>query len=118
MDDVTNRAPLPARPAGAVDVTDSKGRKLRIERLDVMRELDLIEAAGDAAASNARWMSLATLACCVTWIDNLPQPFPTKKDEIRRYVGKVGSEGIAAVVKALGDDVPADVRAEEATAGN
>ncbi len=82
-------------------VTDAKGRTLVIRRLNMMEEFDLIEAAGAENSQNARWMQYATIVACVRSIDGMPSPPFIKKQIIRNWVGRVGSEGYAAVVKAL-----------------
>ena len=91
-------------------VTDSLGRVLVLKKLDLLNELDVIEAAG-AASSNQRWMFLATLAATVRTIDGVPIPFPSDRKSLRSVMGLVKSEGVAAVVKAFNEDIP-DIPAE------
>ena len=92
---------------GAVTVQDDKGRTLEICALDILDELDLIEAAGADLASNARWMMIATFAACVRAIDGVPSIPATNRRSIRERVKRVGPEGLRAAVKALSpEDVP------------
>jgi hypothetical protein len=97
----------PSRPAPlpVMEVTDSLGRKLRIQKLDILKELDLIEGAGKAS-TNDRWMMFATLAACVTAIDGVPCIAPSTRELIRAQVQRVGGEGIAAVADALNETIP------------
>lgn len=98
----------PSRPNPAIpppeQVTDPLGRVLKVQRLDALRELDLIEAAGGQNADNRRWMMMVTLACYVTHIDGRPLPWPNDRKQIREHVQRVGSEGIGAVMDWLAPD--------------
>ena len=92
---------------GSTTIRDDKGRMLEVRALDIVEELDLIEAAGADNSGNARWMMIATFAACVRAIDGRPVPFPTTRRFIRDQVGRVGPHGVRAVVKALSpEDVP------------
>jgi hypothetical protein len=90
-----------------LEVTDSLGRKLKVQKLDILKELDLIEAAGKAADNN-RWMMLATLAACVIEVDGVPIPPPTTREKIRAQVARVRAEGIDAVAEAFKAQLPED----------
>jgi hypothetical protein len=98
------------------DVTDSLGRKLRINKLDLLSEMDLIEAAGPDASGNPRWMMLATLACCINEINGVTVIFPNNRGALRKHVEKAGAEGVAAVASAFRADLP-DEDATDADAG-
>lgn len=87
-------------------VTDDAGRVLVIREVGPLEEMDLLEAAGEAASSNRRWMVNATLYACVRSIDGVPRPFPTTRQAIRHHIEAVGGAGISAVVKALSPVVP------------
>lgn len=94
-------------PPGTVIVTDDKGRTLEVRALDILDELDLIEAAGGENANNSRWMMLVTFAACVRRVDTLPRIPMTQKRAIRAWVERVGPSGMRAAVKALApEDVP------------
>ena len=105
-------------------VTDDAGRVLIIREVSALEEMDLLEAAGEAASSNRRWMVNATLYACVRSIDGVPRPFPTTRDMIRKHIEKVGGAGISAVVKILspavteGGDAEAPVPDIGSVAGN
>lgn len=74
-----------------------------------------MEAAG-ANSANGRWMMMATLACCVLSINDIPSPAPVNREKIRQIVQMVGSHGIAAVVKALSED-DAEIEGKAETVG-
>jgi hypothetical protein len=100
-------------------VTDSKGRKLAVEKLDLVREMDLAEAAGDAGDVR-RWWVYATICATVRSIDGVPVMMPKDKEGIKNLVRQVGEAGVAAALEALGDEVPDAAVAEvnEAAAKN
>lgn len=75
---------------------DAKGRKLEMRRLDALEQFDIMEAAG-ANSTNAPWLGTAIIAACVRSIDDVPVPFPTSRVHIRALVGRLGTEGAAAV---------------------
>ena len=89
-------------------VTDDKGRALVIREVSALEEMDLLEAAGEAASSNRRWMVNATLYACIRSIDGVPRPFPTTRKMMRQHIEACGGAGIGAVVKALSPAIPED----------
>lgn len=93
---------------GEQTVTDDKGRVLVIREVSALEEMDLLEAAGESASSNRRWMVNATLYACVRAIDGVPRPFPTTRKMIRAHIEVVGGAGISAVVKLLSPVLPDD----------
>lgn len=85
-------------------VVDSLGRKLTVRELDLLEEMDVIEAAGPKNAQNARWMMYATLAACVRDIDGVPSI--SSGGMLRGHLKTVGSEGINAVIGVLTPAAP------------
>jgi len=61
--------------------------------------LDLLEAAGAAAASEA-WLRYALLVCSVSAIDGKPVMMPRTKDGIRDLACRIGNRGMEAVSRA------------------
>ena len=89
--------------------TDKDGRILEFKVLDLMEEMDLIEAAGSPTPPD-RWMQYATLAATVRSINGVPRPYPTNRKMIRDQVQVVGSAGVSAVIAALASgDLPETV---------
>jgi len=124
MDMSETTEPTRRTPAVSVmtTITDSLGRTLEVKKLDALAELDLIEAAGGQNSENSRWMMMATFAACVITIDGAPYIFPRTREDIRKHMRRVGSEGIQAVIEWLrpdAQDVAAPADAEvAATAKN
>ncbi len=107
MSDTAPKPPagIPALP-GAVTVTDELGRLLEVKSLDLLDEMDLIEAAGVPMPPD-RWVMIATFAACVRTIDGMPRPLPKNRAGIRDQVRRVGPAGLRAAIKALApEDVP------------
>ena len=78
-------------------VADSQGRRLALRRLGALDRLRLFKAAGAALVGNAGWMGMATLACSVTAIDDVPVPAPASEAQVEALVARLGDIGIAAV---------------------
>ena len=87
-------------------LTDSEGRRINIRRLSALDKLRLFKAAGPILAQNHLWLGMATLACSVTSIDDIPIPTPTTEAQIESLVSRLGDTGIAAVALALAPEAP------------
>jgi hypothetical protein len=105
MSETNTQIQRPPASAPVKEVTDSLGRKLKVQQLGILKELDLIEAAGKTA-DNRSWMMIARAAACVVAIDGVPRPAPTTRDHIRAQIALLGSEGIEAVAEALTERLP------------
>ena len=99
MDTPSSR--LIAAAEAVVPVTDAQGRLLAVRRLGALDRLRLFKAAGAGLAGNAGWMGMATLACSVTAIDDVPVPPPVSEAQIEALVARLGDAGIAAVAASL-----------------
>ena len=85
----------------SVTVQDSQGRTLTLRRLAALDRLRLFKAAGPLLAQNHLWLGMATLACSVSAIDDIPIPSPTNEAQIEALVARLGDPGLAAVAEAL-----------------
>lgn len=85
-------------------VTDAGGRHITLRRLTALGKLRLFKAAGSTLSHNQYWLGMATLACSVQAIDDVPVPMPTNELQIEALVGRLGDTGIAAIAAALGPD--------------
>ncbi len=98
-------------------VTDADGRRITLRRLTALGKLRLFKAAGPTLSHNQYWLGMATLACSVHAIDDVPVPMPTNEPQIEALVGRLGDAGIAAVASALSADASAETTGA-ATLGN
>lgn len=80
---------------------DSLGRRLTVRRQTALDTLRLFKAAGPALAQNEAWLALASLACAVVAIDDIPIPYPTSEAQIESIVEKLGDAGLEVVDRLL-----------------
>ncbi len=92
---------LVAAAEAITSVVDAQGRTLSIRRLGALDRLRLFKAAGAGLVGNAGWMGMATLACSVTAIDDVPVPAPASEAQVEALVARLGDAGIAAVAGVL-----------------
>ena len=92
------------------EIDSGDGRRFSLRETNPADMLDLIEAAGSAAASGA-WMRYALLICSVNAIDGKPVLMPLTKDAVRDLGKRIGNIGMEALARA---HYP-DVRDEEAS---
>jgi hypothetical protein len=81
--------------------TDEMGRVLIIRRPTALDTLRLFKAAGPVLAQNEPWLAIATLACSVDSIDDVPVPTPTNEKQIEATVQMLGDQGLEAIGKLL-----------------
>jgi hypothetical protein len=105
----TPAARLIATAQSAPITTDAEGRVLALRRLTALDKLRLFKAAGPALAQNHLWLGMATLACSVVAIDDIPVPTPANEAQIEALVAKLGDAGINAIATALAPPDPMDV---------
>lgn len=75
-------------------VTDDAGRRLVIRKVNLNEQALLYEAAEDV--TNFQWTSLASAACAVRMINDVPLPFPSTKKQVQARLAAVGDEGVRA----------------------
>ena len=69
-----------------VTTTDEMGRALVVRRYLALDTLRLFKAAGPVLAQNEpSWLAIASLACSVQSIDDVPVPMPTNENADRIY---------------------------------
>jgi hypothetical protein len=84
-----------------VTTTDEMGRALAVRRPTALDTLRLFKAAGPVLAQNEPWLAIASLACSVQSIDDVPVPMPTNEKQIESIVQKLGDQGLEAIGKVL-----------------
>lgn len=85
-------------------VTDADGRRITVRRLTALGKLRLFKAAGPTLSHNQYWLGMATLACSVQAIDDVPIPMPANELQIESLVGRLGDVGITAIAIAFNQD--------------
>lgn len=100
-------------------IEDAEGRVLTLRRLNALDKLRLFKAAGPSLSQNHLWLGMATLACSVSAIDDIPVPAPTSETQIEALVSRLGDCGISAIADALVPNTPAAPSSDQAHhAGN
>lgn len=84
--------------------TDANGRRITLRRLTALGKLRLFKAAGPTLTHNQYWLGMATLACSVHAIDDVPVPMPANESQIESLVARLGDAGIAAIAAALNQE--------------
>lgn len=86
------------------EVTDVRGRKIKIRKLSPLDRMHLFEVLGPTLSENAMYLGYVMSAACVEAIDGDFEGFPTSKIRVEAMVGKLGEEGLEAVSKAYRDN--------------
>jgi hypothetical protein len=82
-------------------VTDSKGRKLGLRRLDFLEEFRIMEAVGAELASNQTYMGMLNPLLFLAEIDGEPVEIPRNKRQIEALIQRAGREGFVAVFEGV-----------------
>ena len=80
------------------NITDSKGRVLRVRDLLALDQMRLLRAVGPAQATNQPYFHMVECAAMVTHIGDTPCPMPLNERQIDAAVERLGDEGMAAVM--------------------
>lgn len=87
----------PAQPQSEF-VTDSTGRRLKIEQPNILNESRLVCLLGEAAANQVYMTAYVLPAVMVTQIDDDPVPFPVNRLQIDAQIQVLGRHGLKAVM--------------------
>jgi hypothetical protein len=80
-----------------VKITDSTGRVLEFEKLDLSEEMNLLAAAGPELSGNRAWLLYARLLTSVRFVDGVPCPFPAKRNDFTVAAKRLGDQGLRAI---------------------
>jgi hypothetical protein len=88
-----------APPPGQFSIELEDGRTITSKpMLKVREEMALSEHIGADTRLNPVWVLWATIACCVTQIDDEPVRMPVSKLQIEALVDRIGDEGMRALL--------------------
>ena len=99
----TEATPVVKASPGDDHTVDSLGRALTIRQPDVLQESRLVRLMGDDAGNQQYMFGYVLPVAMVVEIDGVATPFPTTRLEVDAGIKRLGREGIAAVMNALGD---------------
>ena len=91
----------------AQEIDSGDGRRFTLRDTTPADMLDLIEAAGTAAASSA-WLRYALMICSVSAIDGKPVLMPLTKNGVRELGRRIGNRGMDALAAAHYPEPAAD----------
>jgi len=97
-------------------ITDAKGRKLSLRKLNVLDQVKLLRAIGPDQARNQPYVEIVTMAASVADIDGVPLMLPTNERQIDAAIGRIGDEGVAALMVHIQREFAAVMQAAEAAA--
>ena len=84
-----------------VYVTDSKGRKLGLRRLDFLEEFRIMETVGTELSANTTYMATLIPLLHLTEIDGIPVEIPRSKRQVDAMIQRAGREGFTAAIKGI-----------------
>lgn len=80
-----------------IEVTDARGRVIKIKKPGPLAQYRLVEIMGDSA-KNQTYMSMVLPLIYVVAIDDEQIPMPTKKMQVEALIQRLDEEGIEAVM--------------------
>ena len=98
---MTNVTVNEEKPDGGLHfVTDSKGRKIGLRRLEFIEEFRIVEVLGKLA-ENTVYMQMVNPLLTVAQIDGDAIPVPRTKMQVDALIQRVGNDGYVAVLEGV-----------------
>jgi hypothetical protein len=113
-----SEVPVPVVPATVTPevVTDAKGRKYRIRKLNVLGQVKLLRAIGAEQARNEPYVQIVMMAAGVADIDGIPCPLITNEYQIDAAIARIDDDGFTALMVDMNRKIAALNAAAEAAA--
>lgn len=83
-----------------IDVTDARGRIIKVKRVGILRKLGLYEILGELA-NNALYLAHVMPLLAIVSIDGVNAPALASKLEMEAYLSQVEEDGLRAVMHGL-----------------
>jgi hypothetical protein len=84
-----------------VEVTDARGRKIKLKRPNLLAHVTLTKAAGAQAAGNRAYMTMLFPLLYVGSTDGVLERVPRNEMDIDSMLERLDNEGMAAVVDGI-----------------
>jgi hypothetical protein len=97
-------------------ITDAKGRKLTLRKLNVLDQVRLLRAVGPDQARNQPYFEVVTMAASVSDIDGIPCMIPTNERQIDAAIDRIGDDGFGALMVNMRKEIKIVEDAAEAAA--
>ena len=72
-------------------ITDAKGRKITLRKLNVLDQVRLLRAVGADQARNQPYVEIVTMSASVSDIDGVPVLLPVNERQIDAAIGRIGA---------------------------
>jgi hypothetical protein len=79
-------------------ITDAKGRKITLRKLNVLDQVRLLRAVGPEQARNQPYFEIVTMSASVFSIDGVPFAIPTNERQIDAAIDRIGDDGFGALM--------------------
>ncbi|MDY3551404.1 hypothetical protein R5W24_000480 [Gemmata sp. JC717] len=84
-----------------VEVTDARGRKLKLRQPQFADEFRIVAVVGAELAQNQVYMGMLNPLLFITEIDGVVQPFPSSKIAVDSLINTAGREGFVAAFSGI-----------------
>lgn len=101
MSDATPSASIIAGALREVVVTDARGRKIKVRRLNALDRARLFKSIGPAQAANAPYLGMAMIVASATEVDGTPMLFPASDQQIEAAIARFDDDGMDAIATGL-----------------
>ncbi len=92
-----------AKAKNQTEVTDDRGRKIGVKRLNALEKMRLSKIAGPDGASNPTYFGYVILAASVVSIDGEPEVFPMTSRAVEALISQLDDDGLSAVSGAVAE---------------
>jgi hypothetical protein len=79
-------------------ITTADGRVLKLRKLKALDQVRLLRAIGAEQSSNQPYVRIVEAAASIESVDGIPNPIPRTESQIDAMIGRIGDEGLNAVV--------------------
>jgi hypothetical protein len=101
-----------------VEITDAKGRAIKLRKPGVLTQYRIVEALGEAS-KNSMYMAMVMPLLFVMSIDGEAVVMPRTKLEVEGLIQRLDHEGVDAVMAAVAENyMPRDLDADKAAIKN
>ncbi len=84
-----------------VEVTDSRGRKIKLRLPQFADEFRIVAVVGAELAANRVYMGMLNPLLFIAEIDGVVQPFPSSKIAVDSLINTAGREGFLAALQGI-----------------
>lgn len=94
-------APKVSKSGSTMEVTDTRGRKIVVKKLNALEKMRLAKVMGPDGVTNPSYSAYATIAASVISIDGEHEPFPMTTRALEAMVTQLDDEGLEAATSGV-----------------